>query len=181
LTPITRITPNLARRSMAVANHGSPVPARPSPARRAFCVAADERSGAAHRAGWRVLDRFFAGIDVSITAVNVARVPANAVRSLPDGGVFAWPSPRTREQVLEAHDDAKERERQNGERVVRAQAPDEANVDVPFGETVGAVSRAAEDENVDLIVVGSEDKGFLRPLFGGWSQKISRASPRDRY
>jgi nucleotide-binding universal stress UspA family protein len=83
--------------------------------------------------------------------------------------------------VLEAHDDAKERERQNGERVVRAQAPDEANVDVPFGETVGAVSRAAEDENVDLIVVGSEDKGFLRPLFGGWSQKISRASPRDRY
>jgi hypothetical protein len=48
---------------MAVANHGSPVPARPSPARRAFCVAADERSGAAHRAGWRVLDRFFAGID----------------------------------------------------------------------------------------------------------------------
>jgi hypothetical protein len=30
-------------------------------------------------------------------------------------------------------------------------------VDVPFGETVGAVSRGAEDENVDLIVVGSED------------------------
>jgi nucleotide-binding universal stress UspA family protein len=54
-------------------------------------------------------------------------------------------------------------------------------VDVPFGETVGAVSRAAEDENVDLIVVGSGDKGFLRPLFGGWSQKISRATPRDRY
>jgi nucleotide-binding universal stress UspA family protein len=69
----------------------------------------------------------------------------------------------------------------SAEAVVRAQAPDEANVDVPFGETVGAVSRAAEDENVDLIVVGSEDKGFLRPLFGGWSQKISRASPRDRY
>jgi hypothetical protein len=47
------------------------------------------------------------GMDVSITAVNVARVPANAVPSPPDGGVFAWPSPRTREQVLEAHDDAK--------------------------------------------------------------------------
>jgi hypothetical protein len=128
-----------------------------------------------------VLDRFFAGMDVSITAVNVTRVPANAVRSLPDGGVFAWPSPRTREQVLEAHDDAKERDRRNGERVVRAQAPNEAHVDVPFGETVGAVSRAAEDENVDLIGVGSEDNGFLRPCLGGWSQKISRGSPRDRY
>ena len=67
-------------------------------------------------------------MDVSITAVNVARVPANAVPSPPDGGVFAWPSPRTKEQVLEAHDDAKERERQNGECVVRAEAPDEANV-----------------------------------------------------
>ena len=102
-------------------------------------------------------------MDVSITAVNVARVPAHAVPSLPVGGVFAWPSPRTREQVLEAHDDAKERERQNGERVVRAQAPDEANVDVPFGETVGAVSRAAEDENVDLIVVGLRTRDSSAP------------------
>jgi hypothetical protein len=83
--------------------------------------------------------------------------------------------------VLEAHDDAKERDRRNGERVVRDQAPNEAHVDVPFGETVGAVSRAAEDENVDLIGVGSEDNGFLRPCLGGWSQKISRGSPRDRY
>jgi hypothetical protein len=76
-------------------------------------------------------------MDVSITAVNVARVPAHAVPSLPVGGVFAWPSPRTREQVLEAHDDARERERQNGECVVRAEAPDEANVS-PNGTRPGS-------------------------------------------
>jgi hypothetical protein len=53
-------SPILQRPADGSTDARSPIPARPSPARRAFCVAADERSGAAHRAGWRVLDRFFA-------------------------------------------------------------------------------------------------------------------------
>ena len=51
--------------------------------------------------------------------------------------------------------------------VAVAQAPHDAEVEVVVGETVEAIERAAEDENADLVVVGSNDKGFLQRLLGG--------------
>jgi nucleotide-binding universal stress UspA family protein len=44
---------------------------------------------------------------------------------------------------------------------------------------VEAIARAAEDENADLIVVGSTDKGFLQRLIGGSvSQRLARSTTR---
>ncbi|MGH9230512.1 MAG: universal stress protein [Acidimicrobiales bacterium] len=42
-----------------------------------------------------------------------------------------------------------------------------------------AISHAAEDEDADLVVVGSNDRGFLQRLLGGSvSQELARKSPR---
>src|ERR687891_239034 len=54
-------------------------------------VAVDETE--ASRRAAEFVDRFFAGMDVSITAVNVARQPVEWLPATPYGGVFAWPWP----------------------------------------------------------------------------------------
>lgn len=48
-----------------------------------------------------------------------------------------------------------------------------------FGEPVEAIEQAAEDENADLIVVGSSHKGFLQRILGGSvSERLPRESTR---
>jgi hypothetical protein len=77
-------------------------------------VAVDGTDGSTRAAEF--VDRLFAGMDVRIKAVNVARVPSEALCPVPYGGVFAWPSVRTTEEELVAHDEAMERERQEAVR-----------------------------------------------------------------
>lgn len=142
---------------------------------RRILVAVDE-SPASRRAA-AFVDGFFKGDDVSIVAVNVARTPVEWMPPAPYGGVYAWPAGRLGDgSVL---DDALAREEARGEAVAASQAPRDANIEVVFGETVEAIERAAEDENADLIVVGSNDKGFLQRLFGGSvSERLARESSR---
>jgi nucleotide-binding universal stress UspA family protein len=140
-------------------------------------VAVDKTEGSRRAAEF--VNRFFAGMDVSITAVNVARSPVDSVPAVPYGGVYPWQWPGTPARDQGALDEAWEREEQAAEAVALAQAPEDAEVEVVFGETVEAISRAVEDENADLIVVGSNDKGFLQRLLGGSvSQELARKAPR---
>jgi nucleotide-binding universal stress UspA family protein len=140
-------------------------------------VAVDKTEGSRRAAEF--VNRFFAGMDVSITAVNVARSPANTMPAVPYGKVYPWPWPGTPTPDQTALDEAWEREEQAAQAVALAQAPDDADVEVVFGEAVEAISLAAEDENADLIVVGSNDKGFLQRLLGGSvSQGLARKAPR---
>jgi nucleotide-binding universal stress UspA family protein len=71
------------------------------------------------------------------------------------------------------------REEQAGEAVALAQAPADADVEVVFGEVVEAILRAADDGDADVIVVGTNDKGFLqRLLSGSVSQELARKAAR---
>jgi nucleotide-binding universal stress UspA family protein len=78
-----------------------------------------------------------------------------------------------------AVDEALTRERQAAEAVALAQAPADAAVEVVFGEVVEAILSAAEDDNADLIVVGSNDTSFLqRLLSSSVSDELARKAPR---
>lgn len=144
---------------------------------RHILVAVDRSEGS--RRATEFVNRFFAGMDVSITAVNVARDPVEAMPAVPFGRAYPWPWPATPiddQTYLEA---AMVREEQEAEAVAVSQAPEDADVEVVFGEVVEAISLAAEDENADLIVVGTNDKGFIQRLLGGSvSQELARRSPR---
>ncbi len=140
-------------------------------------VAVDKTEGSRRAAEF--VNRFFAGMDVSITAVNVARGPAETVPAAPYGGVYPWPWPGTSARDQAAFEEAMVREEQAAEAVALAQAPEDADVEVLFGQAVEAISHAAEDEDADLVVVGSNDRGFLQRLLGGSvSQELARKSPR---
>jgi nucleotide-binding universal stress UspA family protein len=131
---------------------------------RKILVAVDET--AASRGAAAFVDGFFGGQrDVSIVAVNVARVPVDWMPPAPYGGIYAWPFTVGGER--ESVEEALAREEAKGRAVATAQAPHDADVEVVVGKTVEAIERAAEDENADLVVVGSNDKSFLQRLLGG--------------
>lgn len=142
---------------------------------RKILVAVDE--GPASRRAAKFVEGFFRhDDDVSITAVNVARAPVPWVAPAPFGAVYAWPYGA---DDAAAFDEAVAEEQAAGTAVAAAQAPVGADVEVVFGETVEAIIRAADDENADVIVVGSTDKGFLaRLLDGSVSQRLTRESSR---
>ena len=142
-------------------------------------VAVDRTEGSRRAAAF--VDRFFAGKDVAITAVNVARNPVDTVPLVAFGGVFPWgpAGPDMAAGDRAAWERAVVREQQEGEAVALAQAPADADVEVVFGEVVEAILRAANDEAADLIVVGANDKGFLQRLLGGSvSEELARKAPR---
>lgn len=85
---------------------------------RRILVAVDE-SDASRRAA-AFVNGFFKGDDVSIVAVNVAKVPVEWLPA-PYGGTFVWPAgPVGDESLLDA---ALAREEARGEAVAAAQAP----------------------------------------------------------
>lgn len=133
---------------------------------------------AASRRAAAFVDRFFRGQDdVSLVAVNVAHVPLDWMPAVPYGTVAPWPASPTYDR--DAVDEAMAREEGEAQAVAAAQAPAGAEVEVVFGETVDAILAAADDENADLVVVGSSDKGFLQRLFGSSvSEDLARRSPR---
>jgi nucleotide-binding universal stress UspA family protein len=141
---------------------------------RRILIAVDESEASRRAASF--VEGFFHTDDVQITAVNVARVPTEWLPPAPYGGVYAWPSAPTADRT--DVEEALTREQERGEAVASAQAPRGADVEAVFGETVEAITRAAEDVNADLIVVGSNDKGFLERLFSGSvSEKLARQAP----
>jgi nucleotide-binding universal stress UspA family protein len=142
-------------------------------------VAVDRTEGSGRAAAF--VDRFFAGMDLAITAVNVVRNPGDMVPPVPFGGVFPWgpAGPDIAAGDRAAWEEAVAREQQEGKAVALAQAPADAEVEVVFGEVVEAILRAADEQNADLIVVGSNDKGFLQRLLGGSvSEELARKAPR---
>lgn len=143
---------------------------------RHILVAVDE-TPASRRAGAFVDGMFGGRDDVSIVALNVARVPVDWMPPAPYGGIYPWPATSPADQSR--LDDALIREEAKGRAVATAQAPHDADVEVVIGETVTAIEQAAEEENADLIVVGSNDKGFLQRLLGGSvSEELARHRTR---
>jgi nucleotide-binding universal stress UspA family protein len=132
-------------------------------------------SAASKRAATFV-ESFFRGEDVAVTAVNVAHTPVPWMAPVPFGAVYTWPYGPADEQALDA---ALAEEEAHATAVAAASAPEDADVEVVFGETVEAILKAADDEDADLVVVGHNDRGFLgRLLSGSVSERITRASTR---
>lgn len=141
-------------------------------------VAMDRTEGSRRAAAF--VDRFFAGMDVAVTAVNVARNPVDTVPPVAFGGVFPWgpAGPNMAAGDRATWEQAMVPEQQAGEAVALVQAPADAEVEVVFGEAVEAILRAGDDEDADLIVVGSNDKGFGQRLLGGSvSEELARKAP----
>jgi nucleotide-binding universal stress UspA family protein len=139
-------------------------------------VAVDETDGSRRAAEF--VDRFFAGMDVQITAVNVAQPPRGTASPAAYGSMHAWPWGPAVDVERQMLDEAALREEEQAEAVAVAQAPSGADVDVEIGDAVEAISQAAEELDADVIVVGTNDKGFLQRLFGGSvSEELARKAP----
>jgi nucleotide-binding universal stress UspA family protein len=137
-------------------------------------VAVDETEASRRAAAF--VDEFFSSEDYSVSAVNVARQPTDwmpaTMPAVPFGAVSPWPyAPEMKEALA--------RQEAAGEAIVNRQAPEGADTEVFFGDTVEAILAAADDVGADLIVVGSNDKGFLQRLFSGSvSEGLVRSSTR---
>lgn len=117
-------------------------------------VALDESEVSRHAA--HVAARLFAGKDVEFLAISVAQVPT--AWADPFGGVYALPQSfwdNLPAEGLSEQDIANEAKESGLSQV-------EPLVDV--GGPVERIVAAADEHDVDLIVVGAHDKGFLRRL-----------------
>jgi nucleotide-binding universal stress UspA family protein len=149
---------------------------------RHILLAVDDSMGARRAADF--VDRFFSPGEVTVTALNVARMP---VRVVPAGyaGLFAWPmrgvsGVGTRLAVGDRDlEEAADRAEVVAGAVTALQAPAADRIGVAFGEPVAVICKIAEDQDVDLIVVGSGDRGFLRRmLHRSVAKALVRKSPR---
>ena len=100
----------------------------------------------------------FRGVpDVEFLALNVAAVPL-AVAGDPTGGAYAIPAEVWQELEDEATDVDAVEERAHAAGITQVEPVAE------LGDPVGGIVAVAEAHDVDLIVVGAHDKGFLRRL-----------------
>lgn len=150
---------------------------------RRILLAVDETEGSERAAEF--VERFFAGLDVSITAVIVARAPIawgpfGTAGWVPPafGAVYAWPWAQARD-VAAATEAATERADTAAERIAVSQAPSDSTIEVLHGDPVEAIETAAVDLDADIVVVGSNDKSWLERWFGrSVSDELVHDAPR---
>lgn len=118
-------------------------------------IALDESAVSVRAA--REAARLFAGGDTEFLVISVSRVPLMWAGAAGYGMVATLPMDPA---VLEAGQEAEE------ELSARAQAAgvDDAEAHTESGDPVDVICRAAEEHDVDVIVVGSHDKSALRRL-----------------
>jgi nucleotide-binding universal stress UspA family protein len=108
---------------------------------------------------------FFGGSDVEILALNVAPawapwIPPGAIW----GALYSWPAAYWNNEAGIALEEQREAESKS-ERIVVNSGIEEAKPVVEAGDPVVAIRRSADEQNVDMIVVGSHDKGLLTRIF----------------
>ncbi len=132
--PRSRVTPMVAQVKVLVALDGSPV---------------------SMHAG-REAVRLFARAGVEFLVINVARTPTSWINPTGFGGVAAMPT-------LDLEQLAEPSESDVGATAIRA-GIDDAEVLTDVGDPVECICAAAEDHDVDVVVVGSHDRGVLSRL-----------------
>jgi nucleotide-binding universal stress UspA family protein len=139
-------------------------------------VAIDETEASARAA--RFVNEFFAGFEAEIIGLSVARSPVPEVPpDVPYGGMYLWTGPRTYDVGYAQR--AAEVAAQESDRVVLESGLEDATTVAEFGDPEDRILDVAEDRDVDLIVVGSSHKGFLkRALEGSLSEALVRRSAR---
>lgn len=100
--------------------------------------------------------RLFASTDAEFLVINVARIPTSSIYPAGFGGVVAMPP-------LELQQLAKPSESDVAATAARV-GIDDAEVLTDVGDPVVCICAAAEDHDVDVVVVGSHDRGVLSRL-----------------
>jgi nucleotide-binding universal stress UspA family protein len=148
-------------------DHAAPQPGDGRPTRRVLIALddSDESRGAAEFA-----HDFFQGLPVEILAISVA----DPLRPWLDPAIgfgtvypFVWPANPTAHAPARA-DEVISDERRNAEDALQ-HVLDESGLDgveriVSAGDAAAAIAAAATDHDVDLIVVGASQKGFVAQL-----------------
>ncbi|MDH4171902.1 MAG: universal stress protein [Acidimicrobiia bacterium] len=119
-------------------------------------IALDESAVSVRAA--REASRLFAGEDTEFLVISVSRLPLLWAGTAGYGMVAALPMDSA---VLEA---AQETEAELSARAEAAGVKDPV-AHTGLGDPVDVICRAAEEHDVDVIVVGSHDKSALRRLF----------------
>jgi nucleotide-binding universal stress UspA family protein len=128
-------------------------------------VAVDEGETAQRVAEF--VNRFFGDLDVDVLAVNVGRAPAAWIPpAVGWGGLYPWPYPYPDPRLADPGylDRAQAEAELESERVVFDSKLKDAQTIVEFGDPAEAISRAATERNVDIIVIGTGDKNLLQRL-----------------
>jgi nucleotide-binding universal stress UspA family protein len=140
-------------------------------------LAVDESDASARAAAF--VERFFVPREDTVTAINVAETPMDTIPPIPFGGLYRWPWPAVRGTDRTVTEEALAREEAAAEARAARQAPRGSHVEVLHGDPVEAILLAAADEDADLVVVGSNHRGFLeRIISGSVSEDLVRKAQR---
>lgn len=130
-------------------------------------LAVDESEGARRAADY--VERVLSGPEVTVVALHVARRPGRLVPATWTG-IFAWPVAASAGLAMRpadaggSLDEVVDRAEVVAGAMTTLQAPAADHVGVAFGEPVAVISKVAEEEDVDLIVIGATGGGALRRL-----------------
>ena len=109
----------------------------------------------------RVATALFGFKDTEFLVINVTRLPVPWVA----GGIYGevWAA----DPLLWGEQSAELEEEERAELQAEAHdvGIDDAEILVEMGDPADAICKAADEHDVDVVVVGSHDKGFLRRLW----------------
>ncbi len=147
-------------------------------AMRRILVAVDDSDATTDVADF--VNSFFDATTHEIVAINVARSP---VAWVPGGvgyaGMYVWPIAGAAVYAPDESDDARAVLVATSEEVIANAGVDTDETMVEFGDPATAILSAADERDVDLIVIGSHRKGFLQRLVSGSvSERLVREAQR---
>lgn len=145
---------------------------------RKVLIAIDETEASTRVASF--VNEFFSNQDVELIGVSVARMEPEAMPPVVGwGGVFAW-LPSTADKWNERFVDTVEAAEQSAAEVVDLSGLEDAEAIGEAGyDPVAAILSAADDRDVDLIVVGNNHKNLFQRLFSSSvSQDIVKQADR---
>jgi nucleotide-binding universal stress UspA family protein len=121
-------------------------------------------------------ERFFAVGEYTLSAVSVALAPVSWIPpATPFGFVYPWSLETQSDIAAEMEGAAAER----AESVVATANVDADETLTKIGDPVQAILDAADEVDADLLVVGSNHKGFFeRLVFGSVSDQILKDTDR---
>ena len=137
-------------------------------------VAVDESEASTRVAEF--VNRFFGDLEVEVLAINVGRAPTSMM-------AYAWidPVPYVDPRMLDPRLDAEAtlEAEHKAEAVVAASTLKDDEVIIELGDPAEAIMRAAEEHQVDIIIVGASDRGLLsRLITPSVSRKVADEADR---
>ncbi|MEA3216123.1 MAG: hypothetical protein QOJ19_2279 [Acidimicrobiia bacterium] len=126
------------------------------------------------------VNEFFGGADYEILGLNVSPAPVPWITSgVGYGVVYPFPEAPAGVASPEAVEEAQHEAVKTARETVQEAGLADAVPLSAVGDVVGEICGAAEEHDVDLIVVGSHDKGaFRRLMTGSVSTTLVHEAPR---